>query len=117
MMLNYLWNFGDQTISNAFSPNHIYQNIGSYFVELVAENNFGCKDSIIKEVLVLPDFDLFIPNAFTPNAKNPIFKPYMIDFDPNNFKFVIYDRWGEVVFETKNPNEWWDGSYDGKNAT
>jgi len=51
MVLNYLWNFGDQTLSNANSPSHVYENIGSYFVELNAENNLAVKTVLPRKYL------------------------------------------------------------------
>ncbi len=57
--------------------------------------------------------DIFIPNAFTPNADllNDKFEihPFLI----NNFKLSIYNRWGQLLFTTEDPYDWWDGTFNG----
>ncbi len=52
---------------------------------------------------------IYIPNAFTPDGINPIFKPVLSDFDENGYDFSIFDQWGQVIFKTSNPNDGWDG--------
>ncbi|MFA9211848.1 MAG: gliding motility-associated C-terminal domain-containing protein, partial [Moraxellaceae bacterium] len=62
-------------------------------------------------------FTVFIPNTFTPdgNEFNNIFKA-IVDLDPLSWKLEIYNRWGELIFETTDKNETWDGTYEGKPA-
>ncbi len=57
--------------------------------------------------------DVFVPNAFTPNGDglNEIFRP-LINCETSAYFFAIYNRWGNKVFETSNPNEGWSGSFD-----
>ena len=57
------------------------------------------------------DPSLFIPNAFTPGGKNPIFKPENVFVNTEGYSFVIFDRWGEKIFETTNCMEGWNGFY------
>jgi len=61
---------------------------------------------------------IYIPNAFTPDGLNPIFKPVLSDFDGAGYDFSIFDQWGQVIFKTGNPDEGWDGriSFSGKMA-
>lgn len=58
---------------------------------------------------------LFIPNAFTPNGDglDETFIP-MANCELGYYQFIIYDRWGQEVFISNNPNESWDGTYKGK---
>ena len=75
------------------------------------KNSCTLKDSVT--VIVKKGFYLYIPTAFTPNddIHNPIFKIYTnISSD---LKFQVFNRWGEKIFETKDPNIGWDGSYKG----
>ena len=114
----YLWNFGDGTNSSATSPSHTYpQTPGNYTVTLTATSANGCFDVTTQIVKVYEDLLFFIPNAFTPNGDehNNEFKPvFTSGFDPYSFSMFIYNRWGEVVFESHDVNAAWDGTYDGK---
>ena len=56
---------------------------------------------------------IFIPNAFSPKGYNNVFKPISIYADKTNYKFMIYSRWGELLFSTSDPEEGWDGKYEG----
>ncbi|MGP8215163.1 MAG: gliding motility-associated C-terminal domain-containing protein, partial [Bacteroidia bacterium] len=57
---------------------------------------------------------LYVPNAFNPKGANTIFKPVGVFVDLQNYDFSIYDRWGELLFETTDPTQGWDGTYHGK---
>ncbi len=59
------------------------------------------------------DPSLFIPNAFTPGGKNPIFRPENVFVNVEGYSFVIFDRWGEKIFETSDPKGGWDGTFKG----
>jgi len=59
---------------------------------------------------------IIAPNAFAPNGVNSIFKPVTVNIDPANYKMIIMNRWGGVVFESSNLEEGWDGSYKGRDA-
>jgi gliding motility-associated-like protein len=62
---------------------------------------------------VYAPLSVFIPTAFTPNSDgmNDVFR--VKGENLQNFKMLVYDRWGEVIYESTNPNEGWDGSYHG----
>lgn len=59
---------------------------------------------------------IITPNAFAPNGVNSVFKPVTVNIDPANYQMVIMNRWGGVVFESRNFEEGWDGSYKGRDA-
>jgi gliding motility-associated-like protein len=62
-----------------------------------------------------PDDLIYIPNTFTPdgNEHNQVFRPiFTSGFDPYQFNMKIYNRWGEIVWETNNANSTWDGTYN-----
>jgi|GEM_PF-286476 len=56
---------------------------------------------------------VFIPNAFSPKGYNSIFKPVSAFVDNRGYIFQIYNRWGQLVFETSDPNTGWDGTFEG----
>jgi gliding motility-associated-like protein len=56
----------------------------------------------------------YVPNAFVPDGKNNILKPYIAFSDANNYTFQVYDRWGKMIFESHDVNVGWNGTYNGK---
>ena len=111
------WNFGDQTGSAQESPSHVYAQPGVYSVSLVAANQFGCSDSINKPdyISIYPLPKLYIPNVFAPDeGTNNILLVYTTGV--KYFDFMIFDRWGEKVFESEDVLTGWDGTYKGKKA-
>ena len=80
---------------------------------ITAVNNQGCSTSATSTVQIQPESTFYIPNTFTPNGdeKNGIFKPAY--FNIYNYKILIYDRWGLLLFQSNNPDEGWDGTYKG----
>ena len=59
---------------------------------------------------------MFVPSAFSPNGdgKNDIFIPKGINVSENNYEFYIFNRWGELIFQSFNPKVGWDGTYNNK---
>jgi len=96
---------------------HTYTSPGTYLIMQVVVNANGCYDTAYSTVLIRPEFAFWIPNAFTPNGNglNDVFKPVIKGV--SNYKFLIFDRWGEKLFETNNINVGWDGTYKGKLCT
>lgn len=117
---NYSWNFGDGSQSNATNPTHTYPEIsGSYEVMLIAINEFGCRDTITKTVYIDEVLIFYVPNAFTPDGDeyNNAFKPvFHSGFDPFSFSMSIYNRWGEKLFESRNDQVGWDGTFGGNSC-
>ena len=118
--VSYVWDFDDgEGISNEVDPVHVFPaDGGSYSVCLVALNQFGCPDTLCSFVGVGADPLVFAPNAFTPNAdgRNDSFYPVLNGFVGWNYKLLIFDRWGEVIYETKERLEGWDGRSNGREA-
>jgi gliding motility-associated-like protein len=117
--VTYDWSFGDNTYSNSINPIHEYSVLGNpaefiYDVKLIAYSDLGCADSIIGELPFYEDLIYNIPNTFTPdgNLYNETFKPvFTSGFDPLEYNLKIYNRWGELIFESNDPAYGWDGSY------
>lgn len=114
---NYTWNFGDHSaFSNAENPTHFYPEIpGTYTIRLEATSDNGLCTSYAEDQLIINDVIIyFMPNAFTPDGDsyNEIFAPvFRSGYDPYDFHFVIYNRWGEVIFESFNAGFGWNGTY------
>jgi gliding motility-associated-like protein len=105
---------GDGAVYNNFVNQHIYQNVidGEYDIQLIANNQYNCPDTAYKTLKVEPTSSIYIPNSFTPNGdgKNELFGPEFIG-DPVFFDFLIFDRWGHVIFETFDKNVKWNGTF------
>ncbi len=104
------WNFGDSNTSSVFSPSgHTYADTGSYLITLITSTQYNCIDTTYKTIIVEPDFAFYVPNMFSPNADgiNDTFtgKGVLID----TYEMRIFDRWGNMVFITKDLKEPWDG--------
>jgi len=109
---SYLWDFGDDETSQETNPIHTYTELGEFNSMLFAQSDFGCLDTAELLIKILP-FNVHTPNAFRPNsdiAENRTFMPVGTGADVSRFNLKIYDRWGQLVFETQNPNHPWDGT-------
>jgi gliding motility-associated-like protein len=110
---DYLWTFGDETTSGESDPTHEYSTVpAGYTVCLIASNAAGCVDTTCHGVNITETLIYYIPNTFTPDGDefNQAFQPiFTSGFDPFNFNFKIYNRWGEVIWETNDPTVGWDG--------
>ncbi len=115
----WLWNFGNIDGSHEQNPVFTFPDTGKYIVNLAVSNEYGCPDSLSKIVDVVPQVKLFIPNVFHPNSTdglgNEKFGVLGILPGYSNFKMQVYGRWGELLFESKDPNEGWDGKKVGTN--
>lgn len=114
----YHWDFGDGTTSNAVHPGHSYpieRNI--YQVMLIATNEAGCTDTTFLSVQVKERLIFYVPNTFTPDAnnRNEDFKPiFTAGYDRYTYQLMIFNRWGEIMFESYNDEYGWDGTYGGQ---
>jgi gliding motility-associated-like protein len=113
------WIFGDgksRIKNNMDTVIHQYNKTGTYQACLIAFNQFGCTDTACQPVQAIIHPALDVPNAFTPGrpgsrGKNNIVKPE--GFGIEKVLFTIYNRWGQKMFETTDPNQGWDGTYRG----
>jgi gliding motility-associated-like protein len=105
------WLLGPNTISLEQSPTHTFLDTGTVTVRLIVTHAAGCKDSISKELDIRPEIRWYMPNAFTPNGDgtNDDFFGKGFLTGATNFRMSIWNRWGELVYETTNPNDKWNG--------
>ncbi|MBI2271082.1 MAG: PKD domain-containing protein [Bacteroidetes bacterium] len=119
----YYWSFGDGATSNQTDPEHKYNTSGNYVIQLIATSAFGCADTMYLDVTVTPT--ITFPSAFTPDPNsnsngyydpnsldNNIFFPYTADVV--EFELLIFDRWGELIFETHDIKQGWNGYFKEK---
>ena len=110
------WDFysNGAVTSTLTNPSHSFPEIGNYFILLKTTSIYGCIDSLIKPLTVVPDPTFFVPNAFTPNAdgNNDVF--YATGIEIIKFSMDIFNRGGELMFSSKEITKGWDGTYKGK---
>jgi gliding motility-associated-like protein len=113
---NWTYSFGDGSISESNNPQHLYSAPGNYEVKQIVWNQFQCYDTLKKKVHVEDDYAFYIPNSFTPNGdgENDFF--YGTGFRIFSFKMSIYNRWGDLIYETNDIGKPWDGRFNGNPA-
>lgn len=105
---NYVWNTG--VVSDKIEVNIP----GQYWLQVTDQNGCFWRDSIVvtqKEC----SRKLFVPSSFTPNGdgRNDLFRP-LFTGNVKRFQFTIYNRWGQVVFQTSDLGKAWNGSVNGQ---
>lgn len=109
----YEWYFGDGGTDTFVHPSHTYDEPGLYYVTLIAIDDKGCTDTIVKPINIEEEWWIYVPNAFTPDGDrlNNTFEVSTIGIRELDIK--IYNRWGELIFEAFDQNFEWDGTYNG----
>jgi gliding motility-associated-like protein len=111
----YSWNYGDGTTSSQAEEIHHYTNTSQgYFITLSVTSAGGCVDSITQYIGYQEQLVYYVPNTFTPDQDehNQLWRPiFTSGFDPYNFHFIIFDRWGEIIWESYDHTSGWDGTY------
>ena len=110
---NLLWNFGDgDTLDDETGPVHVYEKIGVMNVCIEA-SNADCEDTMCKSLFISFSKLIGVPNAFSPNGDGINDIITVEGKGIVEFNWIIYNRWGERVFETNDRNQGWDGTYKG----
>jgi gliding motility-associated-like protein len=92
---------------------HEYNATGTFNACLIAFNQYGCTDTICKPIQTLIDAAVDVPNAFTPMSTDGNNKVFVRGFGITKMRFIIWNRWGQKVFETNSKNIGWDGRFKG----
>ena len=110
---SWTWDFGNQTFSNEEDPLLLYGAEGDYTVLLEVMNEYGCIDTISKNIQVINSLFLYMPNTFTPNGdkKNDTYKVSILNH--KIFEMKIYNSHGANLFSATDPMNAWDGTYRG----
>lgn len=87
----------------------------TYTVCLHVMDRYGCESSFCDTTITIKVPNLWVPTAFSPdgNNLNDEFKPIMLDMVDEDYRLQIFDRWGQIVFETTDPEKGWDGRAKG----
>jgi gliding motility-associated-like protein len=113
------WNFGDGSLNSTDThPIHIYADSGWYDVTLMIENTYGCRDTIMESLYVMPEVFFYAPNAFTPDGDgiNDTFFPKGYGLVAEDYQMLIFDRWGDLIYQTDVLYGAWDGKINGRLA-
>jgi len=115
--VEWAWNFGDgSSLNTNQNATHTYTSPGEFYVILEVTNALGCSDTTGTLVKIGGDF-VFppnLPNAFSPNGDGEN-DSFIVRGGPFvEIDFVVFNGWGQVIFETENPSEGWDGTHKGK---
>ncbi|MBL7825756.1 MAG: gliding motility-associated C-terminal domain-containing protein [Saprospiraceae bacterium] len=105
------WQIGPEYVTLEQNPTYTFPDTGVVKVRLIVTHPEGCKDSLSKFLDIRPEIKWYMPNAFTPNSdsKNDGFLGKGFLEGVEDFQFSIWNRWGEQVFSTSNPEEAWNG--------
>lgn len=111
--ISWFWDFNGNGISLDQHPNYTFPDTGLQEIQLVVRHPEGCLDTIVQYLDVEPKITYHLPNAFTPNEDtvNDFFKGKGILPGITHFNLQIWDRWGQLFFETNSPNEAWNGRH------
>lgn len=107
----WFWDFDGDGFSSQQNPVFEFPDTGRQEITLIVTHESGCMDTLVQILDVIPKVTYFVPNAFTPNADgiNDFFSGNGITDGIENFRMTILNRWGEIVFESNNPKEGWNG--------
>ena len=99
---SYIWSFGDGDSSSVMHPWHWYSALGSYLVQLIAISDMGCTDTVRSVVVIRDEYTFYAPNVISPDLDelNDVFYVVGNGISKKDFHMYIYDRWGEIIFET-----------------
>jgi gliding motility-associated-like protein len=118
-LVSWRWDFDDGTTSSDSAPSpHRFPQTGverTYRVKLIVQNNLGCLDTAAQAVDVLRSCYIAVPSAFTPNGDGVNDYLYPLNaYKADNLDFRVYNRYGELIFESRDWTQKWDGRLGGQ---
>ena len=110
----FYWNFGNGASTTLENPTHSYHITSdeTYTVLFKVTNSYGCEHDTTKLITVVDNYAFYVPNSFTPNndGVNDLFHPRVADV--LKYHLAIFNRFGECIFQSVDPNESWDGTHN-----
>lgn len=118
---SYIWSFGDGDSSSIENPWHWYSSLGAYHVYLVAITDLGCTDTVFSSIYIRDEYTFYAPTYISPDYDelNDVFYVLGNGISSEDFHLYIFDRWGEIIYETDKydptqPEKYgWDGTANG----
>ncbi|MBS1598113.1 MAG: gliding motility-associated C-terminal domain-containing protein [Bacteroidetes bacterium] len=118
-IVSFDWNLGDGSADD-FQPTpadhrYVAPNVEKiYTAKLIVRNNLGCYDTAVQQIRKLRSCYIAVPNAFTPNGDGINDYLYPLNaYKAGNLIFRVYNRYGQLVFETTDWTRKWDGTIRG----
>jgi gliding motility-associated-like protein len=115
----YTWDIDGENIISGPTVNTVWNQFGTFIVSVYVTSNEGCvspEETTSLTIQECPNLLYYIPNSFTPDgdAYNNTWKPiFTSGVDPYDFSLYVFNRWGQVIWESHNPDSGWDGTYAG----
>ena len=117
---NFNWYLNNVLIETSYEP-YIQMPLEENAIHTIcleAISAYNCRQTVCESVKVKSVDAVYIPNSFTPDGDNinDVFLPSLVGVVPENYRFEIFNRWGQKVFETTDITQGWDGTYRGEKA-
>ena len=121
-VVQWYWNFNDPNdllTSTSQNPCHSYSDTGTYCIPLIVHNQYGCWNTVTYCLMIQPYYTIYVPNAFTPNEDglNDFFFPKATNIIEGSYHMSIFDRWGNLIFQSYSIDKGWDGRANGGEKT
>lgn len=111
----YEWHIDGAGVTTVTHPTVEYPDKPNvYNATLIVTTDKGCKDSITRVIDIKDRLIFYVPNTFTPDNDNfnEVFKPiFRNGYDPQTYTLYIFNRWGELLFQSHDTEVGWDGTY------
>ncbi|MCE2789544.1 MAG: PKD domain-containing protein [Saprospiraceae bacterium] len=116
---SFVWLFDTIGVSIEKNPRFTFRDTGTFTITQIVLHSSGCADTALATVPIFPVVTVYMPNAFTPNndGLNDAFAPVGIFEGIRFYSMVVYNRWGELVYETDNVIAGWNGTRQNTGAT
>jgi large repetitive protein len=118
--VSYVWDFAGLDTSIIMHPSYNFNDVeaGDYLICLEATSAQGCIADTCKYLTLLDEFLVYVPNTFTPDGDgtNDVFLPSVKGMEDEEYEFMIFNRWGDVIFFSNNKEIGWDGTHNNQKS-
>jgi gliding motility-associated-like protein len=90
---------------------------GEHYITLTVTDAYGCWDTITHKFIIEDAMLIFVPNTFTPGGAdewNNVFRWSILGINESEFYMEIWNRWGQIIWESRDPHSYWDGTCNGQ---